>query len=71
MKIGGFGNFQFLVLITFAIIRNLGLYTVYLFGMSTHAVQFECRENPDEEKAGRWFCVSSLENDAQVEGAVG
>ena len=29
-------------------IRNFGLYTVYLFGMSTEPAEFECRTSPEE-----------------------
>ena len=33
-------------MIIFALIRNLGLYTVYLFGMSTKSPDYECRSSP-------------------------
>ena len=49
-QIGGFGFFQFVALCIFSLIRNYGLYVIYLFGMSTESQEYECRPilSPDD-----------------------
>jgi hypothetical protein len=48
-QIGGWGRFQWIALISFTLIRNMGLYTVYLFGMAMETQDLECRDGPDKE----------------------
>jgi MFS family permease len=63
-QIGGFGRFQFVAMIIFALIRNLGLYTVYLFGMSTLSPDYECRSSPADlfSKCDNTLICLSLQN---------
>lgn len=45
-QIGGFGRLQLLTLICLAVIRNLGMATVYSFALSTKEFKLECRTMP-------------------------
>lgn len=47
-QIGGFGRFQFLVVIIFSLLRNSAQWPVYLFGMSMEPQEYLCREKPED-----------------------
>jgi len=42
-QIGGFGRFQMFAVLILAIVRNFGMLNVYLYGLNTDPVAYQCK----------------------------